>query len=278
MPITGPRESRPFMQISIDLMTDLPPSKDGYDTLLVVLDHGLLKGAVLILTVKTVTATGTAELLKDNVFRRYRLPETLISDRDPRFASTVFQEWLKLLGIKSAMSTTYHPQTDGATERLMQEIQAYLSIYCIANPTDWTSAIPMLKFFHNSRPHADRKQSPFELIMGYQPKGLPQTMVTSRVLSVEERLRQLEQWRLDAQDALETARQRMTNRIKIPLEHFEEGQLVWLDTRISIDVQQEDPTETQRTFQDQEGPGTTDVLIGPSERLENPRHLSPCPS
>ena len=129
------------------------------------------------------------------------------------------------------MSTTYHPQTDGATERLMQEIQAYLSIYCIANPTDWTSAIPTLKFVHNSRPHADRKQSPFELIMGYQPKGLPQTMVTSQVLSVEERLRQLEQWRLDTQDAHEMARQRMANRIKIPLEHFEEGQLVWLDTR-----------------------------------------------
>ena len=193
MPITGPRESRPFVQISMDLMTDLPPSKDGYDTLLVVLDHGLSKGAVLIPTVKTVTTTGMAELLKDNVFQHYRLPETLISDRDPHFTSTVFQEWLKLLGIKSAMSTTYHPQMDSATERLMQEIQAYLLIYCIANPTNWTSAIPMLKFVHNSQPHADRKQSPFELIMGYQPKELPQTMVTSRVLSVEEQLRQLEQ-------------------------------------------------------------------------------------
>ena len=136
MPITRPRESRPFVQISMDLMTDLPPSEDGYDTLLVVLDHGPSKGAVLVLTVKTVTAIGMAELLKDNVFRRYRLPKSLISDRDSRFASTVFQEWLKLLGIKSAMSTTYHPQTDGATERLMQEIQAYLSIYCITNPTD----------------------------------------------------------------------------------------------------------------------------------------------
>ena len=68
MPITGPRESRPFVQISMDLMTDLPPSEDSYNTLLVVLDHGLSKGAVLIPTVKTVTATGTAELLKDNVF------------------------------------------------------------------------------------------------------------------------------------------------------------------------------------------------------------------
>ena len=63
-----PVSNSKFVQISMDLMTDLPPSEDGYDTLLVVLDHSLSKGAVLILTVKTVTATGTAELLKDNIF------------------------------------------------------------------------------------------------------------------------------------------------------------------------------------------------------------------
>lgn len=79
------------------------------------------------------------------------------------------------------MSIAYHPQSDGATERVMQEIQAYLSIYCIANPTDWTKAIPILEFIHNSRPDADRKQSPFELIMGHQPQGLPQDFMSTKV-------------------------------------------------------------------------------------------------
>ena len=139
----------------MDLLTDLPKSEDGYDTLLVVVDHGLSKGLVLIPTHKTVTSIGIAELLCDNVFKRYGISETILSDRDPRFASIVFQDWLKLLGIKSAMSTAYHPQTDGATEQVMQEIQAYLSIYCIANPSDWTSSISLLEFVHNSRPHAD---------------------------------------------------------------------------------------------------------------------------
>jgi hypothetical protein len=125
MPIKGPLEPLPFRQASMDLMTDLPSTEDGYDTLLVVVDHGLSKGIILIPTVKTVTSTGIAELLQDNMFKRYGLPDTIISDRDPRFASAVFQEWLKLLGIKSAMSTAYHPQSDGATERVMQEIQAY---------------------------------------------------------------------------------------------------------------------------------------------------------
>jgi hypothetical protein len=63
MPIKGPLEPLPFKQISMDLMTDLPPTEDGYNTLLVVVDHGLSKGIILILTVKTVTSTGIAELL-----------------------------------------------------------------------------------------------------------------------------------------------------------------------------------------------------------------------
>jgi hypothetical protein len=122
MPILGSKDPRPFKQISMDLLTDLPPSEDGYDTLLVVVDHGLTKGLILTPTRKTLTSTGTAELLNDNVFKRYGLPDTIISDRDPRFASATFQEWLKLLEIKPAMSTAYHPQSDGATERVMQEI------------------------------------------------------------------------------------------------------------------------------------------------------------
>jgi hypothetical protein len=114
--IKEPLDPLPFKQISMDLMTDLPPTDDGYDTLLVVVDHGLSKGVILVPTTKTVKSTGIAELLQDNVFRRYGIPDTLISDRDPRFASMVFQEWLKILGIKSNMTTAYHPQSNGATE------------------------------------------------------------------------------------------------------------------------------------------------------------------
>ena len=231
MPIAGPQDPTPFRQISMDLLTDLPPTEESYDTLLVVVDHGLSKGLILCPTRKTVTSTGIAELLNDNVFRRYGVSQRIISDRDPRFASAVFQEWLKLLNIKSAMSTAYHPQTDGATERVMQEIQAYLSIHCIANPTDWHTAVPILEFVHNSRPHAGRKQSPFELIMGYQPPGLPEQFSSTKIPSLEERMELIRQWRKDAQLAHEIARQKMANRIDKPLERFAEGQLVWLDTR-----------------------------------------------
>jgi len=265
----------------MDLLTDLPPSDDGYDTLLVVVDHGLSKGLILMPTNKTVTSTGIAELLQDNVFKRYGISESIISDRDPRFASIVFQEWLKLLGIKPRMSTAYHPQTDGATERVMQEIQAYLSIYCIANPTNWTSAISMLEFVHNSRPHADRKQSPFELIMGYQPRGTPQTFLSSKVPNLEERMERIIQWRKDAQLAHEIARERMAKRNSTPTERFTENQKVWLDTRNfstmynkKIRPKREGPFKVKKVL----GPVTYELELPKTWKIHNAFHsihLSP---
>src|SRR5258707_5894048 len=71
MPILGSKDPRPFRQISMDLLTDLPPSEEGYDTLLVVVDHGLTKGLVLTPTRKTLTSTRTAELLNDNIFKHF---------------------------------------------------------------------------------------------------------------------------------------------------------------------------------------------------------------
>jgi transposase InsO family protein len=80
-------------------------------------------------------------LLQDNLFKRFGLPDKMISDRDPRFAAHAFQELLKLLNIKSNLTTTYHPQSDGATERVNQEIEVYLSIYCTSHPEDWLHSL-----------------------------------------------------------------------------------------------------------------------------------------
>jgi len=77
------------------------------------------------------------------------------------------------LNIKSALSTTYHPQTDGTTERVNQEIEAYLSIYCTSHPEEWPTALHLLEFTHNNRRHADRQKSPFELMFGESPIALP---------------------------------------------------------------------------------------------------------
>ena len=133
----------------MDLITDLPLS-EGFDSILVVVDQGLTKGVILIPCNKTITAEGTAQLLFKNLYKRFGLPDKIISDRGPQFASKAFIELLKLLGIKSALSMAYHPQTDGATERVNQEIEAYLSIYCASHPEEWTKVLHILEFTHNN--------------------------------------------------------------------------------------------------------------------------------
>ena len=132
MPIEGAKSNRPFSQISMDLITDLPNS-EGYDSILSVVDHGLTKGVILAPCTKKISTLGVAKILLDQLYKRFGLPDKIISDRDPRFASEVFKKLLDLLGIEGATSTAYRPQTDGNTERYNQEIEAYLSIYTTQN-------------------------------------------------------------------------------------------------------------------------------------------------
>jgi transposase InsO family protein len=138
----------------MNLITDLPPV-DGCDSILVVIDRGNTKGAILIPTAKTLTQEGAGQPLLDNLYKQFGLPDKMLSDRGPQCAEKAFHELLKLLGIKSNLTTAYHPQTDGATEQVNQEIKAYLSIYCSAHPTEWKNSLSMLEFIHNNQQHAD---------------------------------------------------------------------------------------------------------------------------
>ena len=146
--------TRPFTYCSMDFITDLP-TVNKYDSILVVVDQGLSKGVILLPCNKTITAEQTAKLLLDNLYKRFGLPDKLISDRGAQFSSKAFIELLKLLGVKSALSTAFHPQTNGTTERVNQEIKAYLSIYCTSHPEEWLEALATLEFIHNNRRHAD---------------------------------------------------------------------------------------------------------------------------
>ena len=117
------------------------PNSNGYNSILVVVDQGLSKGVILCPCTKSITSEDTAQLLLDNLYKRFGLPDKIISDRGPQFAAKAFRELLKLLGITSSLTTAYHPQSDGATERVNQEIEAYLSIYCISNPENWSKTL-----------------------------------------------------------------------------------------------------------------------------------------
>ena len=164
--------TRPFQQLSVDLITDLPPSS-GYDSLLVMVNHGLLKGVILTPCNKTIDAKGVAKLVFKYMFLRFGLHDHLISDRGPQFALTFATELACILDYDLKLSTAYHPQMDGETEWVNQEIEMYLQMFCQGQPDKWSELIPMAEFVHNSATHSSMQKSPFSLILGYELRDYP---------------------------------------------------------------------------------------------------------
>jgi hypothetical protein len=113
--------TRLFAVVTTDFITDLPIS-EGFDSIMVVGDQNTMKGVIFIPTNKMVSAAKAACLYYEKVYTQFRLPDKIISDRDLCFMLNLFQELGKLLGVKLAMSTTYHPQMDSKTERVNQEL------------------------------------------------------------------------------------------------------------------------------------------------------------
>jgi transposase InsO family protein len=196
-------------------------------------------------------------LLRDNLFKRFGLPDEINSDRDLRFAAHTFQELLKLLNIKSNLTTAYHPQSDGATERVNQEIEAYLSIYCTSHPENWLHSLSTLEFTHNNRRHAEWIHSPFELIQGDNPISIPITFSHTKFLTIEEKMKRMINDREEALAAHELARTRIANWKQSKFIPFEKNQKVWLDTR-NLKMSHYKKIALKR-----EGPFKIDEVLGP---------------
>ncbi|GBE77937.1 hypothetical protein SCP_0108190 [Sparassis crispa] len=265
-PIPADPHALPFSCCTTDFITDLPVS-NGFDSIMVVVDHDLTKGVILTPCLKTITAEGTAKIFHDKVYSRFGLPDQIISDRGPQYASKVFQELNRLLQIRSSMSTAYHPQTDGETERVNQELEIYLRLYCGNNPETWADRLPDLEFCHNTREHSARKMSPFRIMMGYEPRGLPSVFLTTNIPSVESRLDMLQKIRLEALAMHELARQQMTDRVRQGSPKFTLGQKVWLDSR-NLKVNY----ASRKIAPKREGPFEIVEVIGPANyRLKLPK-------
>jgi hypothetical protein len=177
--------SRPFAMLTMDFITDLPISS-GMDSMLMVVDHRLMKGIVLIPCTKTFGTLETTNALLRNIYRRFGLLDVIISNRGPQFGSHTFREMGKLLGINLCMSTAYHPQTDRETEHMNQELETYLQIYCGNNPTGWEPLTPILEFTHNNHVYKTMKQTPFFLMGGYEIKPFSLPFGETTVPSVEQ--------------------------------------------------------------------------------------------
>ncbi|KAE9299778.1 hypothetical protein PF008_g23167 [Phytophthora fragariae] len=139
-----PIATEAWRSVSIDFIFGLPPDAEGRTGVLVFVDR-FTKMVHLIPVRDTVTAAETAAQFTDCVFRHHGLPESIVSDPDPRFTSAFWSSLFQLLGTKLSMSTAVHPETNGQTERVNRVLEDVLRSYATSFAS-WSAFLPLAEF------------------------------------------------------------------------------------------------------------------------------------
>jgi hypothetical protein len=148
----------------LDFIVGLPKSKN-FDTILVIIDKLSKYGHFLALS-HPYNAQSVAKIFMDNIYKLHGMPQVIISDRDKIFTSNLWQEPFKLSETTLNVSSSYHPQTDGQTERLNQCLKTYLRCMINACPNKWSSWLCLAEFWYNTTFHSALGKSPFEVLYG----------------------------------------------------------------------------------------------------------------
>ncbi|GKA12728.1 putative reverse transcriptase domain-containing protein [Tanacetum coccineum] len=154
-----------YDNITMDFVTKLPKSLQGYDTIWVFVDR-LTKSAIFTPMRETDSMDKLARMYLKEVVTRHGIPVSIICDRDPRFASNFWRSLQKALGTNLDMSTTYHPQTDGQSDRTIQTLEDMLRACVIDFRNGWVRHLPLVEFYYNNSYHASIKAAPFEALYG----------------------------------------------------------------------------------------------------------------
>jgi transposase InsO family protein len=233
-----PSPDQPWKEIALDFMSGVPLSmRDGvaYDAILVVVDR-YSKMALYFPVSKTITAVQTADILIDRVFSRFGFPSGIVSDRDPRFTSEFWSDLCYYAKITRRMSTAFHPQTDGQTERQNQTLQEYLRSFCTTCQMEWAKQLPIAEFAYNNAIRSDLGVSPFRVVLGYDPQmyfDTEDSVPEGRIPAAKERIKHLAELRKDLQKRLEDASKSQAkyyNRKHQPIS-FKKGDLVLVSTK-----------------------------------------------
>lgn len=166
-----PTPTHLWEDISMNFITDLPKDQ-GKTTILVVVDR-LSKMAHFIACDKIPTATQLVTLLVQNVVKLHGLPRTITSDREAQLTSKVWKAWCETLQIKSNMSTSFHPESDGQTERVNQVLKQYLRCYVFKQHGSGVNLLWEAEFAYNNLKHASINISPFFANHGCHPHYSP---------------------------------------------------------------------------------------------------------
>jgi hypothetical protein len=184
---------------------------------------------------KAISAPELARLLIRDLYSRFGLPEVFVSDRDPRFTGNFWQSVFRQLGTKLHMSTAFHPESDGQTERANRTLLEMLRGFVGPHQSDWDRKLPILEFAYNNSVHPSTGHTPFFLNYGRHPRTALSLSISKHAIypAVTEWLRELEVARVDASRHLDRAQEVQSKALSAKRkEHlFNVGDSVLLDSR-----------------------------------------------
>lgn len=193
-----PLPQGPFQELAMDYIVDLPPSGRGdgvSDAILVVVDR-YTKMSKYIPCNKTCTAEELCTLIFDHIVCKYGMPRGIVTDRGSVFTSEYWSSVCYAAKVKRRLSTAFHPQTDGQTERENQALEQYLRCFCTDHQDDWKQLLHVAEFATNNCVSATLGVSPFYALMGYNPSihtiSTRDEPPEGGVPAAEERVRRLE--------------------------------------------------------------------------------------
>ncbi|GJY69906.1 putative reverse transcriptase domain-containing protein [Tanacetum coccineum] len=152
-------------RITMDFVTKLPKTSNEHDTIWFIVDR-LTKSAHFIPTKATDSMETLTRLYIKEIISRHEVPISIISDRDSHFTSRFWQSMQNALGTQLEMSTAYHPETDGQSERTIQTLEDMLRACVIDFGKGWERHLPLVEFSYNNSYHASIKAAPFEALYG----------------------------------------------------------------------------------------------------------------
>ena len=151
--------------ITMDFITKLPRTQKGNDTIWVIVDR-LTKSAHFLPMKETMSMERLAQLYINEIVSRHGVPVSIVSYRDSRFTSNFWKSIQRELGTTLNMSTTYHPQTDGQSERTIQTLEDMLRSCVIDFKGNWDDHLPLVEFAYNNSYHTSIKAAPYEALYG----------------------------------------------------------------------------------------------------------------
>ena len=210
-PLQAP--TKPWESITMDFIVKLPPSKapgltTTFDTILVIVDR-LTKYAYFLPYMETMKTTTLAYVVHKEVLSQHGLPNEFITDRGTTFTSNFWKALTQQLGIKHKLSTAFHPQTDGQTERTNRTLEQYLRAYVNYPQNNWVELLPSAQFAYNSAQHESTKKTPFYANYGYEPTIHQQALGTTQNPAGRLRADQLKDLHEELTKELEFVRHRM---------------------------------------------------------------------